>query len=57
MTRALYSVSMICDDGCGVYFTATEAVVTKDGKVVTRFGREGGLCCVEMQIKDEPGNG
>ena len=57
VTRALYSVSKICDDGCEVYFTATEAVVTKNGKVVTRFAREGGLYCVEMQIKDEPGNG
>jgi hypothetical protein len=57
VTRALYSVSKICDEGCEVYFTATEAVVTKNGVVVTRFGREGGLYCAEMQIKDEPGNG
>ncbi len=55
VTRALYSVSKMCDDGCEVHFTAEEAVVTKDGKVVTRFPREGGLYCVEMQIKDEPG--
>ena len=57
MTRALYSVSKICDDGCEVHFTATEAIVTKDGKVVTRFGREGGLYCVGMQAEDEPDNG
>ena len=57
VTRALYSVSKICDEGCEVYFTATEAVVTKNGVVVTKFGREGGLYCAEMQIKDEPGNG
>ena len=57
VTRALYSVSKICDDGCWAHVTATEAIVTKDGKVVTKFGREGGVYCVEMQIKDEPGNG
>ena len=57
VTRALYSVSKICDDGCEVYFTATEAVITKNDVVVTRFVREGGLYVAEMQIKDEPGNG
>jgi hypothetical protein len=57
VTRALYSVSKICDDGCEVHFTKTEAIVTKDGKVVTKFGREGGLYCVEMQIKEESDNG
>jgi len=53
VTRALYSVSKICDDGCEVYFTATEAVITKGGKVVTRFKREGGLYCAEMEIKPD----
>ena len=57
VTRALYSVSKICDDGCEVHFTDKVATVTKDGKVVTKFGREGGPYCVEMQIKDEPDNG
>ena len=57
VTRALYSVSKVCDDGCVVHFTATEAIVTKDGKVVTKFGREGGLYCVKVQVRDEPGNG
>jgi hypothetical protein len=55
VTRALYSVSKICDDGCEVYFTATEAVITKGGKVVTRFKREGGLYCAEMEIKPDAG--
>ena len=55
--RALYSVSKICGDGCEVHFAATEAIVTKDGKMVTKFGREGGLYCVEMQVKEEPDNG
>ncbi len=55
VTRALYSVPKICDDGCEVYFAATEAVITKGGKVITRFAREGGLYCAEMEIK--PGAG
>ena len=56
VTRALFSVSKMCDEGCEVHFTQTEAIVTKGGKVVTRFAREGGLYCVEMQLKDEPSN-
>ena len=55
VTRALYSVSKICDEGCVVTFDATEGVVTKDGKVITRFKREGGLYVVEMLIEDAPG--
>ena len=55
VTRALYSVSKICDDGCEVYFTATEAVITKGGKVVTRLAREGGLYTAEMEIKPDSG--
>jgi hypothetical protein len=56
VTRALFSVSKMCDEGCEVHFTQTEAIVTKGGKVITRFAREGGLYCVEMQLKDEPIN-
>ena len=55
VTRALYSVSEICDDGCEVHFAATEAVVTKGGKVITRFGREGGVYTVELEIKPDTG--
>ena len=55
VTRALYSVSKICDDGCEVYFTATEAVITKGGNVITRFARDGGLYCAEMEIKPDNG--
>ena len=55
-TRALLSVSKMCGEGCEVHFAQTEAIVTKGGKVVTRFAREGGLYCVEMQLKDEPSN-
>ena len=50
VTRALYSVSKMCDEGCQVTFTASEGTVTKDGKVVARFVREGGLYVAEMEI-------
>ena len=56
VTRALFSVSKMCDEGCEVHFAQTEAIATKGGKVVTRFAREGGLYCVEMQLKDGPIN-
>jgi hypothetical protein len=52
VTRALYSVSKMCDEGCEVHFTATEGIVTKQGKVVAKFVREGGLYVVEMEITD-----
>ena len=54
-TRALYSVPNFCDDGCEVYFAATGALVTTGGKIVTRFAREGGLYCAEMEIKRRVG--
>ena len=50
VTRALYSVSKMCDEGCVVTFTESEGTVTKDGKVVARFVREGGLYVAEMEI-------
>jgi hypothetical protein len=56
VTRALLSVSKVCDEGREVNSTQTEAIVTNGGKVVTRFAREGGFYCVEMQLKDEPSN-
>ena len=50
VTRALYSVSKMCDEGCVVTFSATEGIVSKDGQVVARFAREGGLYVAEMEI-------
>ncbi len=50
VTRALYSVSKMCDEGCVVTFAELEGTVTKDGKVVARFAREGGLYVAEMEI-------
>ena len=55
VTRALYSVSKLCDSGCEVHFTAVEGVVTKDGVAIARFPRENGLYVTEMTIAgDEP---
>ena len=53
VTRALYGVSEVCGDGRAVYFTDTEAVVTKGGEVITRFAREGGLYTCELGIKPD----
>ncbi len=50
VTRALYSVSKMCDEGCVVTFTESEGTVTKDGETVARFIREGGLYVAEMEI-------
>ena len=50
VTRALYSVSKMCDEGCTVTFDDKEGIVRKDGKVVARFVREGGLYVAELQI-------
>ena len=56
VTRALYSVSKMCDEGCIVTFDDKEGVVTKDGKVVARFVREGGLYVAELQIMGGAGD-
>ncbi len=50
VTRPLYSVSKLCDAGYDVSFTKNEALVTKEGTVVHRFHREGGLYVAEMHI-------
>jgi len=53
VTRPLYSVSKLCDAGYDVAFSKTEGLVTKDGKVIHRFHREGGLYVCEMHIGDD----
>ena len=56
VTRALFSVSEMRDEGCEVHFTQAEAIVTTCGTVMTRFARDGGLYCVDMQLNDETSN-
>ena len=53
VTRALYSVSKMCDDGCEVHFNKDKGVVTRNGRHVATFVREGGLYTIEMAIKGD----
>ena len=53
VTRALYSVSKMCDDGCEVHFDKDKGVVTRNGRHVATFIREGGLYTIEMAIKGD----
>ena len=50
VSRPLFSMSKICDQGNEVHVTAKEAVVTRNGKVVARFQREGGLYVAELSM-------
>jgi hypothetical protein len=61
VTRPLHSVSRMCDMDCEVKFTKTEGVVTKNGKVIARYPRVGGLYVAEFEaadkvMNDSPGN-
>ena len=51
VSRMLYSVSQCCDTGCEVHFTATEGLVTKQGKTVATFPRRGGLYVMSTKLK------
>jgi hypothetical protein len=51
VTRALYSVSQICDTGCTVTFDKQKGVVARDGREVARFPRKGGLYVATMNVK------
>ena len=60
VTRALYSVSRICDNGCEVSFNSDRGIVTKSGREVARFNRSGGLYVATLNVqepsrKGEPG--
>jgi hypothetical protein len=50
VSRPLFSMSRICDQGNEVTVNSKEAVVKRDGKVVTRFKREGGLYVAELAM-------
>ena len=53
VTRPLWSVGRICDEGFEVKFTNTEAyVMTKEGKEVCKFNRRGGLYIAELCLKN-----
>ena len=55
VTRPLWSVGRICDEGFDVKFSKESAVVqSKDGKEVCKFQRKGGLYLAELHLKPEP---
>ena len=57
VTKPLYSVSRICDQGFEVLFTAKEAVVRtpQSHKVVGRWARQGSLYMSSMKLKPPSG--
>ena len=53
MSRPLWSVGRICDEGYDVKFMKDEALVMKpDGTVVCRFERRGGLYIANMSFRN-----
>ena len=58
-TRPLMSVSRICDQDMVCIFEKTHARITdKDGKLVARFERDGGLytCTMKLRRPEPPNN-
>ena len=54
VTRPLWSVGRICDEGFDVRFTSCEAhVLTREGKEVCKFNRRGGLYIAELSLKKQ----
>ncbi len=51
VSRPLYSVSKICDEGCDVHFCASHAWITKGDVEIARFPREQGLYVAEMMLQ------
>ena len=59
ITRPLMSVSRICDQDLVCIFEKTHARITdKDGKLVARFERDGGLytCTMKLRRPELPNN-
>ena len=55
VTRPLWSVGRICDEGFDVKLSKESVVVqTKEGKDVCKFQRKGGLYVTELHLKPEP---
>ena len=53
VTRPLWSVGRICDEGFSVNFTKAEAVVMdKARKGICKFHRKGGLYVTELHLKN-----
>ncbi len=53
VTRPLWGVGKICDEGFEVKFTKNGALVmTAQGKVVCKFERRGGLYVASLQLRN-----
>ena len=54
VSRPLMSVSQICDAHSDnrVIFTAAEGIVVRNGQILARYPRSGGLYVAEMEIDD-----
>ena len=57
VSRPLFSVSRLCDKGAKVIFDKHEGRVIKNGRVVSRFPRQGGLYVANLNIDDSPASG
>ena len=55
VTRALMSISKICDSGEGtkVVFDSKQGVVTRQGREMARFHRKGGLYVMRVKVKTD----
>ncbi len=51
VSRPLYSVSKMCDAGATVRIDAKEALVHKNGRLLARFERQGGLYLADFTVK------
>jgi hypothetical protein len=54
VSRPLYSVSRLCDHGAKVIFDKNEGRVVRNGKVVSRFPRKGGLYVADLDLSETP---
>ena len=53
VTRPLWSVSKICDDGFDVKFTKHDArIIDAKGRMVCKFERRGGLYVAQLRLKN-----
>jgi hypothetical protein len=53
VSRPLWSVSKICDEGFEVRFTKTHAtIITPQGREICRFERKGGLYVAQLHLKN-----
>ncbi len=53
VSRPLFSVGRICDNGAEVHFTATKATVSKAGRTLAVFERKDGLYVATVEVRGE----